>query len=279
MFMLFHTLPRTHGFLPRTTPIHRCFSTNRSMKNEPYSLREYEFCTPKNSRQQKYIDTLNDKTNRIVFAIGPAGTGKTLIACNHAMKLLKAKSIERIVITRPIVPVEEEEIGFLPGNINKKMDPWMRPIFDIFLETFSQKELDRMVYDNIIEIAPLAFMRGRTFKKTFIIGDEMQNSTPTQMKMLLTRLGETSRLVVTGDVRQNDIANNKVSGLEDIVTKTKQYDEYMGKKYHSVPDSAVRVIEFDNSHIERSKVVRRVLDIYNIDKMVYNDIHGKKGMI
>ena len=185
------------------------------------------------------------------------------------MKLLTSGAIEKVVITRPVVPVEEEEIGFLPGNINKKMDPWMRPILDIFLETYKQKELDRLIYDNIIEIAPLAFMRGRTFKNTFIIGDEMQNSTPTQMKMLLTRLGESSKVVVTGDIQQNDITGGKENGLQDIVTKTNKYTSIMRKKHDVDIESlnSVQIIEFNNEHIERSKVVRKILDIYAVDSI------------
>ena len=165
--------PRASAFVQRPAKSIRKLGMK---KNNPYPIYDYEFCKPKNPRQEKYINILNDKNARIVFAVGPAGTGKTLVACSHAMKLLTSGAIEKVVITRPVVPVEEEEIGFLPGNINKKMDPWMRPILDIFLETYKQKELDRLIYDNIIEIAPLAFMRGRTFKNTFIIGDEMQTA-------------------------------------------------------------------------------------------------------
>jgi phosphate starvation-inducible PhoH-like protein len=257
--------PRASAFVQRPAKSIRKLGMK---KNNPCPIYDYEFCKPKNPRQEKYINILNDKNSRIVFAIGPAGTGKTLVACNHAMKLLTSGSIEKVVITRPVVPVEEEEIGFLPGNINKKMDPWMRPILDIFLETYKQKELDRLIYDNIIEIAPLAFMRGRTFKNTFIIGDEMQNSTPNQMKMLLTRVGENSKVVVTGDIQQNDIIAGKENGLLDIVTKTKKYTSFMNNKYEETQDHSVQVIEFTNKHIERSKVVRKILDIYSIDTIV-----------
>lgn len=258
--------PRASAFVQRPAKSIRKLGMK---KNNPYPLYDYEFCKPKNPRQEKYINILNDKNARIVFAVGPAGTGKTLVACSHAMKLLTSGSIEKVVITRPVVPVEEEEIGFLPGNINKKMDPWMRPILDIFLETYKQKELDRLIYDNIIEIAPLAFMRGRTFKNTFIIGDEMQNSTPTQMKMLLTRLGESSKVVVTGDIQQNDITGGKENGLQDIITKTKKYTSLMSKKHEVDIESmnSVQIIEFNNQHIERSKVVRKILDIYAVDSI------------
>lgn len=233
-----------------------------------YQDYQYEFCKAKNDRQQKYIDKLNDDNNKILFAIGPAGTGKTMIACNHAIKLLKTNNIKKILITRPIVPVEEEEHGFLPGSLNKKMNPWIRPIFDIFLELYTQTQIDRMIFDNIIEIAPLAFMRGRTFKNTLIIADEMQNSTPNQMKMLLTRIGADSKLIVTGDINQNDISSDKESGLADIVKKTRVYKKIMQDKYENYKDSSVDIIEFRNSDIERSKVIKQILDIYNIEQIV-----------
>lgn len=242
-------------------------SIDMKKQKDPYQHIDYEFCIPKNEKQQKYITTLNEEDNKILFVVGPAGTGKTLIACNHAMKLLLANSIQKIIITRPIVPVEEEEHGFLPGNINKKMDPWLRPIFDIFLDKYSRTQLDRMMFDNIIEIAPLAFMRGRTFKNTLIIADEMQNSTPNQMKMLLTRIGSKSKLIVTGDINQTDISADKISGLSDIVDKTKRYALFMRNKYGEHTDKSVQIIEFDNKDIERSKVVKKILDIYNIEKM------------
>ena len=237
----------------------------------PYPGNSYEYVSAKNTKQQEYMNVLNDKENQLVFAVGPAGTGKTLIACSHAMKCLEAGLVKKIVITRPIVPVEEEELGFLPGNINKKMDPWMRPIFDIFLQHCSQKELDRMMYDNIIEIAPLAFMRGRTFKDCIIIGDEMQNSSPSQMLMLLTRLGKNSKMVITGDANQNDIPANKKSGLVDIVEKTKTHTRFITRKYGENNDKSIQVIEFGNKHIERSKIVKRVIDIYNIDDIATAD--------
>jgi len=235
-------------------------------QKDAYSVTNYEFCQAKNTKQQKYIDALNHVDTKILFAIGPAGTGKTLIACNHAMKLLQSDKIKRIVITRPIVPVEEEEIGFLPGTLNKKMNPWLRPLFDVFLEMYSQTQLDRMMFDNIIEIAPLAFMRGRTFKNTLIIADEMQNSTPNQMLMLLTRIGQGSKLVVTGDMKQTDIDTQKENGLSDVIKKTKKYITHMEKK-HATLDNSIQIVEFTNKEIERSRVVRKILDVYNIDRI------------
>ena len=209
---------------------------------------------PKTVNQEEYVRCLNDKNTKILFAVGPAGTGKTLLACNNAIRELKDGKIEKIVLTRPVVPVEEEEIGFLPGNINKKMDPWTRPIFDIFLDFYSQKDIDNMLYNNKIEISPLAFMRGRTFKNSYIIADEMQNSSPTQMVMLTTRIGEGSKMIITGDLNQTD--RGQQSGLFDFIEKYSRYE-----KYHNKSDD-IRVVRLNNTDIERNPVIVKVLDIY-----------------
>ena len=276
-FLALRSMQPSLAFRPQLRQFHSSSFSQRSKKNllsmkkhkDPYENKHYEFCEAKNAKQQKYIDHLNEESTKILFAVGPAGTGKTLIACNHALKLLTTGEVKRIVITRPVVPVEEEEIGFLPGNLNKKMDPWLRPLFDTFLELYSQTQLDRMIYDNIIEIAPLAFMRGRTFKNTLIIADEMQNSTPNQMLMLLTRVGSNSKLIVTGDIKQTDISKEKESGLSDVVKKTKKYIKFMSEKYgeSSTQDQSIQIVEFTNKDIERSKVVKKILDVYNIDKI------------
>ena len=209
---------------------------------------------PRTEKQKKYVNYLDEYNTKIIFSLGPAGTGKTLFACQKAITQLKSEEISKIIITRPAVTVEEE-IGFLPGNIIKKMDPWTKPIFDIFLEYFSKTELDLMLNNNKIEICPLAFMRGRTFKNTFIIADEMQNSSPNQMKMLLTRLGDNSRMVITGDLHQSDIKAE--NGLHDFMTKYHKYGS------HKNSSKLIQTIEFENSDIERSEVVKKVIDIYD----------------
>ena len=193
---------------------------------------------------------------KIILSLGPAGTGKTLFACQKAITQLKIGEISKIVVTRPAVTVEEE-IGFLPGNIIKKMDPWTKPLFDIFLEYFTKSELDLMLNNNKIEICPIAFMRGRTFKNTFIIADEMQNSSPNQMKMLVTRLGQNSRMVITGDLFQSDIKTD--NGLNDFMKRI--------NKYHSIKNSTslINIIEFKNTDIERSEIVKKVIEIYEFD--------------
>jgi phosphate starvation-inducible PhoH-like protein len=172
------------------------------------------------------LDYLNNKKNDLIVAVGPAGSGKTMFACLKAMESLRKNDVNKIILTRPVVPVEED-IGFLPGNIVKKMDPWTRPIFDLFLEYYSQNEITQMINNGIIEISPLAYMRGRTFKNAFIIADEMQNSSPNQMMMLTTRIGTNSRMVITGDLDQSDkFENNGLIGyrIEYITPNTSSND-------------------------------------------------------
>jgi phosphate starvation-inducible PhoH-like protein len=233
---------------------------------------------PKTKNQIKYVDQLSNENNTIIVALGPAGTGKTLFACSEAIKQLKFGMIDKIIITRPLVTVEED-LGFLPGNINKKMDPWTRPIFDIFLEVFSQREIDVMLLNNIIEISPLAYMRGRTFKNAFIIADEMQNSSPNQMMMLTTRIGVNSKMVITGDLKQTDKGNN--SGLSDFVDRFelyKKYDINARKNDSETENKNIEVIYLGKSDIERNPIVKKIIDIYQFDvnsentkpKKVYN---------
>jgi phosphate starvation-inducible PhoH-like protein len=204
---------------------------------------------PKSVNQETYVQYLESKNVDIVFGIGPAGTGKTLFACNAAVGRLRAGSVNKIIITRPVVSVEED-IGFLPGNLVMKMDPWTRPIFDILLELYSQKEIDLMIHGGVIEIAPLAYMRGRTFKHAFIIADEMQNSSPNQMLMLMTRIGEGSKMVITGDLKQSDRSED--NGLRDVLTKLKTAGGIEGVGY----------VELDFEDVERSPIVKRVLGLY-----------------
>lgn len=209
---------------------------------------------PKNVNQYNYVSHLNKENIKLLISTGPAGCGKTLFACQKAILDLLSKNINKIIITRPVVSVDEE-LGFLPGNIIKKMDPWTKPIFDIFLEYYSKSELDLMLKNEQIEICPLAFMRGRTFKNCFIIADEMQNSSPNQMKMLITRLGENSRLVITGDLEQSDLSNE--NGLQDFIYKLDNFNNSNGLIYQ---------IHFDNTDIERSEIVKKIVDIYNYKK-------------
>jgi phosphate starvation-inducible PhoH-like protein len=203
---------------------------------------------PRNLNQEDYILKLQDTNKDIVFGIGPAGTGKTLLAVQVAVKMFKEGDIDKIIVTRPAVSVDEE-LGFLPGTLEQKMAPWTRPIFDVLREYFNAKEIEGMITEGIIEIAPLAYMRGRTFKNSFILADEMQNATPNQMKMLLTRLGENSKMAVTGDLNQAD--KLKDNGLINFVNLLKNR-----------PTSRLDAVYFNHKDIERHEAVKEVLDIY-----------------
>ena len=223
-----------------------------------------QFYKPKTPNQEKYYSYLNDDKIKLLFVVGPAGTGKTMLACNNAVKDLKSGKVDKIIVTRPVVPVEED-IGFLPGNINKKMDPWTRPIFDVFLDFFSQREIDLMMYNNVIEISPLAYMRGRTFKNAFIIADEMQNSSPNQMLMLTTRIGLGSKMVITGDLKQSDKGLD--SGLNDFINKFKVYEKRESEKYNNTDiNTGIKMVELNNTDIDRSPVIVKILDVYSVNE-------------
>jgi phosphate starvation-inducible PhoH-like protein len=204
---------------------------------------------PKNLSQENYLIKLNDSQKMIVFAIGPAGTGKTMLAVQWAIDQLLYGEIKKIVITRPAVSVDEEH-GFLPGTLNEKMEPWTKPIMDVFSENYSSKEIENMLSEGIIEISPLAYMRGRTFKDSVIIADEMQNATPSQMKMLLTRLGQGSQMVVTGDLQQADRPSN--NGLLEFLNR---YNDFKNHLY-------VDICHFTIGDIERHEAVKEILKIY-----------------
>ena len=222
-------------------------------KKKSNQIGEYKYKT-KNENQDKYMEYLNNEKTKIVIAVGPAGTGKTMFACLKAINELKNGNLNKVIITRPIIAVEEEELGFLPGNLVKKMDPWTRPIMDIFMEYYQKSEVENMIYNNQIEIAPLAYMRGRTFKNALIIADEMQTSTPNQMLMLTTRIGHNSKLVITGDLKQVDRSVNN-NGLYDLIEKVKKYNEYHRSE-------SIEVIEFKKEDIERSEIVEKVINLY-----------------
>jgi len=252
----------------------RAFSAKRTSTSLKSLSNYYK---PKSYNQKKYCEYLNDWKIKLLFAIGPAGTGKTMLACNTAIKELQSGNINKVILTRPVVPVEED-IGFLPGNINKKMDPWTRPIFDIFLEFYSQKDIDAMIHANVIEIAPLGYMRGRTFKNAFIIADEMQNSSPNQMLMLTTRIGEGSKMVITGDLKQSDKGLN--SGLYDFIRKFDLYEQLeMIHNTTMIRNSGIKIVEMNNTDIERSPIIEKILDIYSVKPMSNPLIEVEKNLI
>jgi phosphate starvation-inducible PhoH-like protein len=203
----------------------------------------------RNANQKLYLSKLYEEATSIVLAIGPAGTGKTMLAVQFGVKLFQEGKVDRIVVTRPAVSVDED-LGFLPGDLNEKMAPWTRPIFDVLGEYYQKKEIASMLEEGTIEISPLAYMRGRTFKNAYIVADEMQNATVNQMKMLLTRLGEGSKMVVTGDLAQADrLSDNGLINFCNLLEQ-KEYLEH------------IDIIRFDAKDIERHNAVKEVLAVY-----------------
>ena len=226
--------------------------TNNTLSfNQYVQQRKTVHLIPKSLNQEHYIELLTDQTKHIVFATGPAGTGKTMLAMLAGIKAFKEGQVSKLILTRPAVGVDDEKHGFLPGNINAKMEPWTKPLFDVIQEYYSPREVARMLEEQTIEISPLAFMRGRTFKGSWVVADEMQNATPGQIKMLLTRLGEGSKIVVTGDTRQADRSDSD-NGLLDFKGLVERYQQ---SKY-------VAGVEFERKDIARHPAVKEILDIY-----------------
>lgn len=206
---------------------------------------------PQSANQEKYILNLIDKSLDIVVVSGPAGTGKTYLAMLAAIKALRQGEVDKIILTRPAVAVDDEKHGFLPGDLNSKMEPWVRPLLDILREYYNKKEIEHMLDEQIIEIVPLAFCRGRNLKRSYIILDEAQNATPSQVKMLMTRIAEKSKIVITGDIEQTDRLHND-NGLLDLKNRL--------SRTH-VPGMAV--CEFSNKDIRRHRMIEHVLKLYS----------------
>lgn len=206
---------------------------------------------PRTRNQEKLVLALQDAEQHIVVTVGPAGTGKTYLAMLAAIKALKEGECDRIIMTRPAVGVEGEQHGFLPGNLVAKMEPWTRPLLDVMREYYRPQDIVTMIEDQIVEIAPLAYMRGRTFKNAWIIADEMQNATPAQAKMLMTRIGTNSRIVITGDVEQAD-RNNGDNGLMDLC-----------ERLQARPVRGIAVCELEGRDVQRHKIIGDVLKLYS----------------
>jgi phosphate starvation-inducible PhoH-like protein len=202
---------------------------------------------PKNLNQETYIDYLEDPHVKVVFAVGAAGTGKTMLATYAGIKALKEGAVKKIIITRPAVSVDEQH-GFLPGTLVDKMQPWVLPILDYFYEFYSKKQVADMIETGMIDIVPLAYMRGRTFHNSWIIADEFQNSTPNQMKMLLTRIGMNSKIIVTGDIQQHD-RGFEANGLKDVLNRAQGV-------------TGMKVCKFSDSDVERHPIIESVLAMY-----------------
>lgn len=205
-----------------------------------------KFISGRSKNQEKYLTAIRD--NDVVFGIGPAGTGKTYLAMAAAIDFLKKKLIDRIVLTRPAVEAGEN-LGFLPGDLYEKVNPYLRPLYDALHDMVEYDEAGRLIERGIIEVAPLAYMRGRTLNNAFVILDEGQNTTHTQMKMFLTRLGQGSKAIVTGDVTQIDLPSGKKSGLVEIQTAL------AGIK-------GIQITHFDDTDVVRHPLVQEIIKAY-----------------
>ncbi len=230
-----------------------------NMKDELAALDDDAICLTQRGKpikaktvgQKKYVESI--KKNTVTMGIGPAGTGKTFLAVAMAVTALKSKKVERIILTRPAVEAGEK-LGFLPGDLQNKIDPYLRPLYDALYEMLGSETYQKLVERGVIEIAPLAYMRGRTLDDSFIILDEAQNTTPEQMKMFLTRLGFNSKAVVTGDLTQTDLPFGKKSGLSEAV-----------KILEGIDDIAVH--RFTERDVVRHRLVQKIILAYeNYDK-------------
>lgn len=207
--------------------------------------------------QKKYVNCLKTKQGSIIIATGPAGTGKTMLACKEALNGLRENTYEKIILTRPTVSVEDEQLGYLPGELDSKMKPWIDPIFDQMIKHSSKSLIGQYKKEGALEIIPLAYIRGRTFDDSFIIADEMQNATIHQMKTLLTRIGLNTTMVITGDLNQsdNDLLSSSENGLENLCNlldknEIEEIEEYIHK------------IELTNDDVKRSEIVKQILRLY-----------------
>ena len=201
---------------------------------------------PKTKNQEIFLKQM--KTKDIVFAVGPAGTGKTYMAVAYAVSLFVEGKINRLVLSRPAVEAGER-LGFLPGDMKEKIDPYLRPLYDALYEMMPGEEIDRKMVNNLIEIAPLAFMRGRTLNKSFIILDEAQNTLSTQMKMFLTRLGQDSKMIITGDLSQKDLPDNAKSGMQDAMEKLEKVKD-------------IGFVHLNSSDVCRHSLVEKIINAY-----------------
>ena len=229
-------------------------SIKKNMKPKESNVKTFQqlIKTPRKSviarseKQSDYIKAL--KENDIVISLGPAGTGKSFLAVSVAVTLLMEKKVERVILSRPAVEAGEK-LGFLPGDMKEKVDPYLRPLYDALYELFGADKIDKKIESGEIEIAPLAFMRGRTLKNCYAILDEAQNATETQIKMFLTRIGENSKLVVNGDPTQIDLMNKSQSGLIKSKNILKNLSE-------------IKIIEFDHSDVVRHPLVSKIIKAY-----------------
>jgi phosphate starvation-inducible protein PhoH and related proteins len=214
---------------------------------------------PKSSNQRRYVEAI--ERNDLVIAIGPAGTGKTYLAVAMAISALLNKQVSRIILTRPAVEAGER-LGFLPGTLQEKVDPYLRPLYDALYDMLDVEKVERLLEQSVIEVAPLAFMRGRTLNDSFIIMDEAQNSTQEQMKMILTRQGFNSKMVVTGDITQIDLPGSRRSGLLEAIEVLRGVE-------------GIRFVYFDERDVVRHSLVQRIVKAYER----YQETNGAGGQL
>jgi len=229
-------LPQKNGKLQRTSVNPDVFIKTQKKTIHPYS-----------QAQAEYMEALHK--HDMVFALGPAGTGKTYIAVAYAVSLFLTNRVDRIILSRPAVEAGEK-LGFLPGDLKEKIDPYLRPLYDALFDTIPTERVLRHIENGEIEIAPLAFMRGRTLANACVILDEAQNTTPTQMKMFLTRLGENSRMIITGDLSQTDLPKDVKSGLQDAV-----------KKVHHI--DGIKCVRFSDGDVVRHSLAAKIVQAYD----------------
>ncbi len=228
------------------------FSEGQSETSGPMHLPQLGGLTLRTPRQVHYVEALRDENIDLIFGVGPAGTGKTFLAVAAAVEALKQERVDRIIVTRPAVEAGEK-LGYLPGDLAEKVDPYLMPIWDAFRSQMSENDLKARRERRVIEVAPLAFMRGRTLSNAFVIVDEAQNATVLQMKMTLTRLGEGSRMVVTGDPSQIDLLRPDQSGLSHAISILED-----------VP--GVEVIRFATQDVVRHRLVAHIVEAYHRDE-------------
>lgn len=238
---------------------HRAICEQRQAQWQERSVitrnRRGEQILPRTRHQQEYVQSL--QTCDLIFAIGAAGTGKTYLAAITAVKALQKQEFQKIILTRPAVEAGEK-LGFLPGDLQQKVDPYLRPLYDALYEVLDADKVPQLLEKGVIEIAPLAYMRGRTLNNAFVIVDEAQNTTPVQMKMILTRLGMNSRMVITGDITQIDLPRHQKSGL---VTAIQYLQNIEGIAFHF----------FDQSDIVRHPLVQKIIDAYGKFEAIATD--------
>jgi len=225
----------------------------------PLHVFSFKYAYPiTDAKQQKLVQYINDPATKIIIAHGVAGTGKTLVPSQESIRLLREKKIKKIIITRPLKTVDDEEIGFLPGSMEQKITPWILPILDYFKCYYTMTEIHKLTNSNELEIVPFGFLRGRTFDDAIVIADEMQNSSIVQMKLLLTRIGSNSKIILCGDLDQSDLNGNS-NGLKDLLERLDaRYKDQKTERYHD----GFGIVSFDESDVKRNQIITKIIELY-----------------